>query len=77
MQKKPLLTKELIKQVLDDITPSPTDRRIKGYIFFNNEQQAEDWLTMFHGLVKEEFERQLCDSNKDNKNEKRNYINKY
>lgn len=77
MQKKTQITKELIKEVLNNITPAPTDRRIKGYIFFNNEQQAEDWLTMFHGLVKKEFEKQLCDLNKNKEDEKRNYLNQY
>ena len=51
------LTKELLDEVLNDISKSKVnkDRNFKFRVSFTDEKQAENWMNWFDGLIKEEF----------------------
>lgn len=57
MEKK--ITKEIIEEVLNDITPKNKDRQFKMWVMVNNKEEAEQWIKNFNDLMKQEVDKQL------------------
>lgn len=66
-QTEPKITKESIKLALKDISSNTnkSDRKFKAFVYFNNEEEAQEWLKYFDNLCKEELNK-IIDETKNN-----------
>ena len=64
-KKKPQVSKELIETVLNDISSNTnkSDRKFKAFVYFNNEEEAQEWLKYFNNLCVEELNKKYETTN--------------
>ena len=64
-KKKPQVSKELIETVLNDISSNTnkSDRKFKAFVYFNNEEEAQEWLKYFNNLRVEELNKKYETTN--------------
>jgi hypothetical protein len=64
-KKKPQISKELIEIVLNDISSNTnkSNRKFKAFVYFNNEEEAQEWLKYFNNLCIEELNKKYETTN--------------
>ena len=64
-KKKPQVSKELKETVLNDISSNTnkSNRKFKAFVYFNNEEEAQEWLKYFNNLCVEELNKKYETTN--------------
>ena len=62
---KPQVSKELIETVLNDISSNTnkSNRKFKAFVYFNNEEEVQEWLKYFNNLCVEELNKKYETTN--------------